>query len=445
MIQNPPKDWLKQLSSFIDKAIQSPELEQLIKRAQRDYLYWDKFKYLKMPSGISSEQAWSYLKLNRTSQRERTPVKAIDGGYFTFMITKSMYHDISTIDSNTSSGILGSQSHKLNASERNQLLVSSLTEEAIASSQIEGANTSRKVAKEMLLSQRKARTRSEQMIINNYQVMQRLMDWKDSDLSVDMLLDIQKTVTEGTLDDEKDSGRLRIDSDEIKVMNPVTGEVAFTPPSEEMMRSELQRLITYANTLEAHDEFIHSVVKACVLHFWLAYLHPFVDGNGRTARAIFYWFMLKRNYLAFQYLSVSRAIKKSKAQYDAVFVYTEKDDNDLSYFLAYNLRIVVRSINEFIQYYNDKTAKDTVLARIANKLGDFNERQIALLHYLNTHKDQRVDLKTHQAKYRIVYETARRDLFALVKKDLLDTIRVGNKFIFVPNTGAIKKLMSDAA
>ena len=322
-------------SRFFKKALASGALRDLIKHADKDYVYWDKFKHFPIPEGFKSEEAWAFLKFTRTSTSEKSPIFSLRNNSFSFGITKTMFQKLSYIDSNTS-GFISTDLGRPTESQKAQMIISSLTEEAIASSQIEGANTSRKVAKEMLLSKRKARTRDEQMIVNNYLVMQRLMDWKELDLSKNMLLEIQKNITEGTLDDPKDAGKYRTDNDGIHIMNRITGEIVFTPPNEAFVNKELDRLIKYANESENIENFVHPVIKACILHFWIAYLHPFVDGNGRTARAIFYWYLLKRNYWMFQYLSVSRIIKRSKYKYDASYLYAELDENDLTYFCHIN-------------------------------------------------------------------------------------------------------------
>ncbi len=352
-----------------------------------------------------------------------------------------MYQKVSMIDSNTS-GFLTADVDKPTSIQKSQLILSGLTEEAIASSQIEGANTSRKVAKEMLLSQRKARTRDEQMIINNYQVMQRLLDWKDLPLSLDILLAIQKNITTNTLEDENDSGRFRTDDDGISVMNRLTGEIVFTPPNAKFVENELRKLIQYADTDESEDEFIHPVIKASILHFWLAYLHPFVDGNGRTARAVFYWYMLRKNYWMFQYLSVSRVIKKNKVQYDNSFLYSEFDENDLTYFLSYKLKAIVVSIKDFLNYYHEKLEEEKVIQKIAGELGEFNGRQVSILQDLNHNKQDTIDITIYKSKNRISYETARTDLAHLVKKKLLDKIHSGRKFVYIANTIEIRKLFN---
>jgi hypothetical protein len=74
------------------------------------------------------------------------------------------------------------------------------------------------------------------------------------------VLDLHRLVSEKTLDDPADAGRHR-------------------PPG-----------------MQVPAVFIHPVMRAITLHFWLAYDHPFCDGNGRTARALFYWSMLKQGY-----------------------------------------------------------------------------------------------------------------------------------------------------
>ena len=293
----------------------------------------------------------------------------------------------------------------------------------------------------MLLSSRKARNKDEQMIINNYQVMQRLQEWKGLDLSLDMLIEIQKNITQNTLEEAKDEGRFREDTDNIAVINRITGEIVFDPPPKEFVIAELKRLINYANNDKVEEDFVHPVIKASILHFWLAYLHPFVDGNGRTARAIFYWYLLKNDYWMFQYLSVSRIIKKSKKQYDNAFLYSEHDDSDATYFLSYKLKTILNAIADLKVHYKEKIEKDKFLSALAGKLGDFNERQMYLLQYFNNNKDQRIDVKTHQNKYRIAYETARADLIYLVEKSLLSQIKMKNKYIFVPNTLEIKNLL----
>lgn len=441
MINKPP-EWKKKLSpDFFKRAIESFELQKLVKHAEREYVYWDKFKYYSPPKEFSIVEAWAFLKFSRLSNRETAPIRDKRGEFFAFTQTKTMYQKLSYIDSNTS-GFLKSSLEKPSEAQKNQLILSGISEEAIASSQIEGANTSRKAAKEMILSQRKPRTRDEQMIINNFQVMQRLMDWKDLNLTKEMLLEIQKNITTNTLEDETGAGRFRQNEDNIQVIDRLTGTIAFTPPDEQVLLKELDKLIKFANTEEPEEEFLHPVIKASILHFWLAYLHPFVDGNGRTARAIFYWYLLRKNYWLFQYLSVSRAIKMSRTQYDNAFLKTEFDDNDLTYFIIYKLRVIEKSIEAFMAHYRKKLEEFRRNERLSRQLESLNERQVALLYSLAKDSGKNIDIKTHKTKNQIAYQTARADLIKLSEKGLLTQLTDNKKYVYVPNNSAIKKLLN---
>src|SRR3989338_2334961 len=353
MLQKPP-DWQKVLqeksSKIFSKLYSSSEVEAIFSRAQEKYVYWDTFRHYTFPKGVKADEAWAFLKLTQRVRQERTPAKSIDGKHFGFSYTKALYRRLNIIDTNAA-GLIQTLAAKPTANQKEQLIISGLSEEAIASSQIEGANTSRKVAKEMIYSGRKPRNRSEQMIVNNYQAMQLLDNLKVLDLTEEILLEIQDRITKGTLEDSNDAGRFRTDADDIVVTNRLTGEIAFVPPDEKLMRAELARFLDFANN-DGEDEqnFLHPVIKAIVLHFWLAYMHPFVDGNGRTARAIFYWYLMRKGYWLIEFISISRIIKKAPAQYAKAYLYAEVDGEDLTYFIHYHLNIIEEAIKELREY-----------------------------------------------------------------------------------------------
>lgn len=438
MLERPPK-WQDSLNiEIIQKGIESEEIQAVLRKAQEHYVYWDKFKYYPLPQGFSPEDAWMLLKFTQRSTQEMTPVRDTKGLSFRFSLTKSLYKKLNYIDIHTA-GFIRTLAKKPDDSQSEKLLISGLSEEAIASSQIEGASTTRKVAKEMLLSGRKPKNESEQMIINNYQAMKRLDELKEFELSEELLKEIQSIITNKTLSDDE-RGRFRCEGEDIVVHDALTGEIAHTPVSYENIQEELRRLIDYANRSESENDFVHPVVKATVLHFWLSYIHPFVDGNGRTARAIFYWYLMKNDYWLFQYLSVSRIIKKNRKNYDLAFLYTENDDNDLTYFLIYIVDSVCKAIEEMKEYYEEQIRKESKYKALAKQLKGLNERQVALITYLLKHPEDEVEIQIHQRKHGVAYETARQDLISLVEKGYLaETVR-GKKSVFLANITKMKKL-----
>ncbi len=441
MIEKPPK-WQKLLTGeLLQKVHHLKEVQEILSKAQKEYVYWDKFKYYSFPKNITPEEGWTVLKITRSSN-ERTPVKSISGETFTYGLPKSLYQKLNFIDTH-GAGLLKSFRDKPTGAQASKYIISSLTEEAIASSQIEGANTTHKVAKEMILSQRKPRNKSEQMIVNNYLAMQKIAEWKDLDLTEQMLLDLQGILTDQTADDDISIvGRFRDDEDEIVVHDPLTGEIAHTPPRREVMLSELKKLLKYANEPETEDEeFTHPVIKATILHFWFAYLHPFADGNGRSSRAIFYWYLLKKNYWLIEYISVSRAIKQSRKAYDNAFLYSENDDFDMTYFMFYIAETFKESIIQFMEHFEQKMKEADELKKVTSVLEDFNARQVALLKYFVDHSSEYTDVITHQNKHGVSRPTSYNDLNFLVKKGYLTETRKGKRLVYMPNITKIKEVL----
>ena len=289
-----------------------------ISKMNDEYYYWDKVKY-HSPKGIKPEEFWAAIKYSRTFNSKTYNFHSC---IFSIFETTKMQEYLHNFDMNFGGTIASSDI--ISNKNRQYYLLSSIMEEAIASSQMEGASTTRKVAKEMLRKQAKPKDKSQQMILNNYNTIRYLSEHKEDSLTPELLLDIHRQITEKTLDDPNDEGRFRTD-DNIFVVNGITGEVAHAPPSHKQIIDTVIQLCIFANE---DKTFVHPIIKAIIIHFMISYLHPFVDGNGRTARSLFYWYMFKKGYWLTEYLSISRIIYKSKGQYEKAFLYTEHDDFD---------------------------------------------------------------------------------------------------------------------
>ena len=271
------------------------------------YLHWDRFKW-RVEKGDLEETAWIATKLARSIISKQIKLLQADkeGEFFQYCVPDSLYAKLHYIDKVTGGGHAIGDGPFITAREKDKYLVKNLMmEEAITSSQLEGASTTRKVAKEMLENNRKPTDKSEQMIFNNYLLMKKAVEKKDDDLSIDLILDLHSIATFNAIDNEAVSGELRKDND-ITISN-IYNEIAHEPPCYQTLKDRLRLLCQFAN--ECSDgrnsgNFMHPLVKAIILHFMIGYIHPFGDGNGRTARAIFYWFMLRSGYWLFEYLSI---------------------------------------------------------------------------------------------------------------------------------------------
>jgi Fic family protein len=438
-------DWTRILNnnaSAIAKLGASEDMKMLLRKANKNYLYWDKFKHLEMPNNVLPKIAWTLLKLNRTIHINKIPLLNIQEKPFGFWLPDTTHKELHYIDQQAGGHIMTDEPEfNLNSSSKERYLISSLMEEAIASSQIEGAVTTRKVAKEMLRTSRKPRNKAEQMIINNYQTILNIKDLIGEPLSPKMIDFFQASMTDKTLDDPKAVGRIRNKNEPVEVVDLNSGESLYTPPPADQLPERIKLLCDFANRKE-DDVFIHPVIKAILLHFWLAYDHPYVDGNGRTARALFYWYMLSHKYWLFEYLSISRVILRSKIQYARVYLYSEVDDSDVTYFVVYHLRAIHLALDELHKYLSRKQQEQREITYQLRKYPGLNYRQNALILHALKHPDYFYSVESHRNSNGVVYETARRDLNELVDKGFLEMFRRGKTFYFnpKPNLGSkIKK------
>jgi Fic family protein len=160
--------------------------------------------------------------------------------------------------------------------------------------------------------------------------------------------------------------------------------------------------------------FIHPIIKGIIIHFMLAYFHPFVDGNGRTARSLFYWYMLKNGYWLVEYMSISRIIYKTKKMYEKSFLYTEYDDNDLTYFVLYNLRTMKKAFEELKLYLKRKSEENNSILLLAN-IKSINLRQAQIIKIVQEKPNSYFLVKEIENRFSVGNQTARTDLYGLVE------------------------------
>lgn len=390
-----------------------------------EYLYWDKVRYKPRPKSVTAEELWALIKFMRQHSfgRVRTVIHDTINIPFTWQPTPGMDSFLHNADMQLG-GNLGSVISD-DLAPRRMFIIRGIMEEAIASSQLEGANTTRKAAKRMIVEKRAPSNRSERMIVNNYKAMIEIEDTLHRErLTLDRLFQLHSTLTQDTID-VKDVGRLRKDKDKIVVSNESSGIIYHTAPLEGFLKKEIKRLILYANDELTDPQFVHPVIKAIILHFWIGYLHPFTDGNGRLARIVFYWYLLRKGYWAFSYLPLSRVIKNSAAQYRDAYVYSEQDDNDLTYFIDYNVRKIAECMRDFEIYCKRKASEIRKMSMIASQKDKFNGRQMRLLRYLHKNPTAATSIKTHATVYGVTRPTARKDLEELETLGFLTSKKTG--------------------
>ena len=403
--------------------------------AEGKYRHWETLRHLSPPKGFTNEEWWGAIKLVRQAALKPLPLADATNQQFRYAVTDMIARLLHEIDLGAG-GNIGMPDPIANPQTRSQYVMHSLFQEAVTSSQLEGAATTRAVAKEMLRTGRPPRTLGERMILNNYRTMQRIAEWKQHELDKHLIFEMHRMVTEGTLDDASAAGRFRRADEKITVQDAITGEVFHSPPPAEQLEARFKKLCDFANGSildvgKPHGRFVHPVVRAILLHFWLAYDHPFVDGNGRTARALFYWSMLRQGYWLFEFVSISEILVKAPTQYAMSFLYTETDNNDATYFLHYQCQVIRRAIASLHEYIDRKSKELRETEVVMRGATDLNHRQQALLAHAMRHPGTRYTVEGHRRSHAIAYETARYDLLGLANAHLLESRKTGRAFTFI--------------
>ncbi len=382
------------------------------------------------PEGLTLDEWWLGTAYSRLTVSRPLPLTNVNGESFRFSNIDLIQELVHHIDQ-YASGQIQIDNAIINIGSSDRYLVSSLIEEAITSSLLEGAATTRRVAKEMLRTKRAPRTHGERMISNNFNAMvaAEQLAREDRPLTPKDVLELHRIVADGTLDDESDAGRLQRPGEDRVFVVDHDETVLHRPPPAEELPERLAKLCEFANG-DSTEGFLHPVVRAILIHFWMGYDHPFVDGNGRTARALFYWSMLRSGYWLAQYISISAILREAPGQYKKAYLKAETDNNDATYFVIYQLEVIEQAIESLRGYLTRKTAEVAETKQLLHNVSGLNNRQLSIISDALNDPYKTFTIRGQAQLHRVVYQSARTDLLALSELGLLSKIKVGNKFEF---------------
>ncbi len=410
---------------LINKFNKKGELIDIINKTEgiknnSEYQKWDKI-YYKNKKIENAEKEWLAIKFLRKQLFRK--IDLLENESFNLIINNVILQRLHQIDKKAGGNIGIIEDGVIDRDNQQRYLIHSLiSEESISSAQLEGAATTTKIARKMLNKESSPRNKSEKMIINNYFLMKEAINSKDKELSPWLILKFHKLAINGVAENNAIAGKFR-NTNDITVSEINTGNTLWTPPCFTQIEKHIQSLSDFANKKhESENDFIHPVVKAIILHFMIGYIHPFNDGNGRVARAVFYWFMLKSGYWLFEYISISKSLKEAPSQYTKSFQYVETDENDLTYFIDYHTKIILESLDSLTKYIHKKEEESIKFnlmlnnSKINNKL---NFRQIEILKTIYKSPGKTFTVKEIKNKFSVAENTARKDLKIFTKMGFL--------------------------
>jgi Fic family protein len=427
-----------------DLANDAKRLLDLISKTGDDaeYLPWDKLRYKTPPEGLTHEEWWAGLKLRRRSNLRNLPLAMIDGRQISYALPDMVLRELDYVSQRASGQILLPE-QVMSKTSRDKYVIQSLVEEAISSSQLEGASTTRREARRMLAYGEAPKDRSQQMILNNYRAMQFIREIRDEPFTPERVCEVHRIVTEKTLGNPDAAGRIQTNpdpADRVKILDE-EDRLLHQPPPVDQLPDRLEKLCAFANASSDSTPYVPAVVRALTVHFMMGYDHYFDDGNGRTARALFYWSMLKQGYWLTEHLAISLILKEAPARYARSFIYTEQDEGDLTYFLLYHLDVIRRALLALDEYLNKKSLElKRARALILGGPGGFNHRQVALLQSATRNPSNYYTAESHMNYHAVSKQTARNDLYDLERRGLLERTKISRQFAWVPKSDMLKTL-----
>jgi Fic family protein len=392
------------------------------------YLPFDEL-YRRFPKALDTQLAWSVVRDARQSQLTKLAPFNQTLSSFDYFVSPTIQKTNIQVEQHTSLASLEWMSQQLGEGESFKYVLDNLVkDEAISSSQLEGAATTTRVARDFLLNERKPESLSEKMIFGNFSLMQAAWSEKDKPLSLALIKQLHH-IGMSDIDDEKyQPGHLRTTDDVVVV--DASGQVVHTPPLASELEQRLEFVVTWFNNTEP-DSSSSAFVIATALHFAIGFEHPFHDGNGRLARALFYWVMFKHGYHAFRYISISALLNEAPVQYGKSYIHTETDEMDMTYFIEYQSKITSRAVDKFLQDFFE----------IAEKYQSFKELLATSKYYAQTNEKQRtvimlvhnIGIKTVAANWVQLmigcsYNTAASILNGLTKLGVFNREKVGREW-----------------
>ncbi|MHC8412799.1 Fic family protein [Pseudomonas sp. Hz4] len=401
---------------------------------QGRYLPFDELRYRWAP-GLDSNLCWALVKKARAAQYSSLLPLGEPIRWGNFVLTPLAQKAVSAVDRQGTTAALEYMTSQIGEHAHFSYLLNDLIEdEAISSSQLEGAATTTRVAKDMLKRKRLPRTPDERMVIGNYKMMNFAWEKRYEVLSVELISAMHRVGVEGIDDAQYSPGEFR-GSDDVVVQDG-EGNTVHTPPPAAGLVSRLQVLSKWIN--QPHDDpdqvdYFHPLIKGIAVHFALGYEHPFRDGNGRVARALFYWFMFKNDFSAFRYIAISILLRNAPVKYGRSYLNTEADDLDLTYFIDFQCSVILRAVSGFTEAYRKSLVYAESFDRWLLESGFFDrltEKQRAVFQVAESGMAKEFTAVNVKENLDCSYNTASATLNGLVELEVFEKRKIGREWVF---------------
>ena len=363
-------------------------------------------------------EVWKQLQFSRREKGIKVSLKDQKDNKLFFSLTEELKKKVVAVDDLARNNFFDN----LDENEKIDIIRLAQEDEAFYSSVIEGAHTTKKRTKELVEKGLEPQNKDEKMVLNNYHALSYIMENIHKNITEELIVEIFKIVKKGTLEEEEFGYR--------KNQNFVRNleEVVYEPPKFEEVPRMMKSLVAFIG--DDTDERVHPIVKAFIIHFYFVYIHPFNDGNGRTARALTYMHLLKNGYHFFKFFSISSLLKEFRGNYYKAIKNVEDYDSDLTYFIDFYLYMTVKSIKKVSSDFKNQYLLKVIKGKILDRGLELNKRQEKTLEKIIKIGKKNIDISIYMSQNKVVQETARKDLSELVEMEILLVSKLSKKNVY---------------
>lgn len=369
---------------------------------------------------------WQKIEKERHSKANNLGLVDRNGKSFWFVVSPDLLSLISEIERNR--GFLAS--FKLPKKFLDKIISENEKKEAYYSSHIEGAMTS---LEEALLylnkpSKKDYGDESLQMIINNRDALEYIRKQRGQSFSHEIIYKLHRILVKNTHKNRPITvGKYR--KGPIYVVDG-RGQVVYEGPPASKVMVMMNKYMQWVNSVSE----VHPLIKAAIVHLHFVYIHPFDDGNGRSARALSNLYLMNQDYQFINFLSPSDYFDHHRAEYYRAIQNTRAHDNDTTFFILYYLRALVEQLGDV----QDEIKKEGKVRDIKDILSEkeqaqLDKKQIKALKWM-LESPEKITTRKYCKLCHCSDETARKDFNQLIELGIIEKIGRGRTTGYILKT-----------
>jgi len=310
---------------------------------------------------------------------------------------------------------------KWNVTLRQEAIINS----AHSSTSIEGNRLSLEQVSELARGREiTAAQRDKQEVLNYLDVLRNIKNLiKENFITEKDILNIHRMVTKNTLDNLEDCGVYR--NRYVVVGNRFTGEVFFRPPQNLEVPGLVKDLVEWINSKESKE--LDSIIEAGIIHYELVRIHPFVDGNGRTARVLAALILYLRGFDTNQFFCLDDYYDSDRPAYYKALQSVKPDTLDLTNWLEYfteGVNISTEAVKERIVRLSSKRLRKAKGRQIA-----LTERQMRIIEFIN--QNGKITNRDVREMFKLSDEGALKEIKKLINLEIIKSEGKGRALRYI--------------